>query len=329
MILKEPDNIKIHRLRVMHLYEHDFNMILGIKWRQLIQQGLRESTINSSQFGGLPGKDAISPTVIEELQYKISRASRRPLIHLDYDASSCYDCIIPAMASLISRGYGMHQNICFVHSTTLEEAKYLLKTKLGVSEDFYQHCKSFPLYGTGQGSGNSPAIWCIISSVLFDLYEHHAKGAYFQSPNGKHSVSIFMIGFVDDTSSSINDFLSIEIQSPEHYVNIATQDAQLWNDVLRLSGGALESTKCSYHFLYFDFTVTGNPILLPGLIKPELKIRFNDGTTNTKLEWKSVYSAHKTLGTFKDPAGNQQSAHKALKTRKDSHLRVVTRCPLS
>eukprot|EP00957_Ditylum_brightwellii_P186926 14234893-Ditylum_brightwellii.AAC.1 len=31
------------------------------------------------------------------------------------------------------------------------EAKFKLKTALGVSDDYYRHCKMFPIYGTGQG----------------------------------------------------------------------------------------------------------------------------------------------------------------------------------
>ena len=37
MIFKEPNNLKIHRLRVIHLYEQDYNLILAVKWRQLIK----------------------------------------------------------------------------------------------------------------------------------------------------------------------------------------------------------------------------------------------------------------------------------------------------
>lgn len=120
--------------------------------------------------------------------------------------------------------------------------------------------------------------------------EHHARGAYFQSPDGQHSISIFRIGFVVNTSSSVNDFLLLDIQHPEHYVNLAIKDSQLWNDVLRLSGGALEPTKCSYHFLYFDFTVTGNPILLPGKIDPNICIYFNNGSAPTARKQLPAYN---------------------------------------
>ena len=37
MILKEEGNFKIHRLRVIHLYEQDYNLLLALKWRQQTQ----------------------------------------------------------------------------------------------------------------------------------------------------------------------------------------------------------------------------------------------------------------------------------------------------
>jgi hypothetical protein len=91
MILEEQNNHKIHHLRVIHLYEHDNNLLLGFKWRTLITHNLPLNTLHPCQFGGLTGRDSIAPTFIEEMQYEISKASRPPLVHLDYDAESCYD----------------------------------------------------------------------------------------------------------------------------------------------------------------------------------------------------------------------------------------------
>jgi hypothetical protein len=36
MILKEPNNHRFHHLRVLHLFEADHNLIIGVKWRQLM-----------------------------------------------------------------------------------------------------------------------------------------------------------------------------------------------------------------------------------------------------------------------------------------------------
>eukprot|EP00957_Ditylum_brightwellii_P161765 12316552-Ditylum_brightwellii.AAC.1 len=52
---------------------------------------------------------------------------------------------------------------------------------LRVSEDFYQHCKAFLIYGTGQDSANFPTIWLIISSTLFDIHKELSNGVTFSN----------------------------------------------------------------------------------------------------------------------------------------------------
>ena len=36
MLWKEPGNIKIHRTRVVHIYEADYNLTLSLKWREAL-----------------------------------------------------------------------------------------------------------------------------------------------------------------------------------------------------------------------------------------------------------------------------------------------------
>ena len=159
MIHKEPGNNKIHRLRVIHLFEADFNLILSVKWKQLLKRVLDAGFINPGQNGSCPGCESTGLPFLEELKMEISYLTRYALINMDVDASSCFDRIIPALASLINRKFGMHKNVVMVHAATLEKAKYKLKTALGVSEGWYQHSITLPIYGTGQGAGNSPVIW--------------------------------------------------------------------------------------------------------------------------------------------------------------------------
>ena len=139
------------------------------------------------------------------------------------------------------------------------------------------------MYGSGQGSDNSPGLWCAISSALFDVYEKQACGGSFYSPDKTINVKLYMIGFVNVTSSSTNDFLLPEPAPLTHYANLAIHDAQRWNDTLQLSGGALEDSKCSYHFMYYEFTRNSHPVVKGGTFEPAISIRFNDNTTPHRL----------------------------------------------
>lgn len=122
MIFKDVGIYKIHRLRVIHIYEADFNLLLAIKWRQLLRHADNANLINPGLFGGRPGCEAQSLPFLEELKYDISYTTRRNLLNFDNDAASCYDRIIVSLASLINRKYGMHRSVVLVHATTLQQA---------------------------------------------------------------------------------------------------------------------------------------------------------------------------------------------------------------
>jgi hypothetical protein len=118
MIRKDSDSSKVHRLRVIHLYEADLNLLLGVKWRSLIHHCTDHSLLNSGRFGGLPGRDAMTPIFLEELQWETSRASRGSLLRMDFYASSCYDRIIPSIVSLAARSYGQHKALLRARNKT-------------------------------------------------------------------------------------------------------------------------------------------------------------------------------------------------------------------
>jgi hypothetical protein len=205
MILKEPDNHRIHRLRVLHLFEADYNLILGVKWRQLMCHAEEHQTLNPGQYGSRAGRKATALNFLEALKNDIAHCSCKPLLNLDNDASSCYDRIIVSLVSLINHKYGQHRQVVLVNAQTLKQAKYNLKTALGVTEASYSH------------SGNSPMIWCFISSTLFDCHQERAYGALFESPDRTIlTITFSMVGFVDDSTGTVNDF-----------ANNATTDEQL------------------------------------------------------------------------------------------------------
>lgn len=307
MILKEEGNTKVHRLRVLHLYEADYNLLLGVKWRKLMHHAVDNNLLHDSQYGGVPGRDSITPVLITEMQYEITRATRKALVTLDFDATSCYDRIIESVASLAARSYGQNKSLCFIHASHLREARYLLKTQMGVSTEEFKHSRLFPIYGTGQGSANSPVIWCLISNRLFEAHETHSHGATFQSPDGQYKVQVNMIGFVDDTYSAVNMF-DEKKDRIEEILKKAQFDAQLWSDLLNSSGGALELPKVKFHVIHFGFDNTGKPVMLEPEEHHRIEVDGNDGDGRVELRPLGPHQARKMLGCHKEPSGTNKQA---------------------
>ncbi len=239
ILFKEPGNVKIHRTRVIHIYEADFNLMLGIKWRAALYQAEALNQLNEGQFGSRPRKNAIDPVMIEELQFEISRLTRRMFLQTNYDATACYDRIIPNLAMLASRRFGVAKEVTQSNASTLQKAKYHVKTELGLSDSYYAHSPEWPIYGTGQGSGNSPMIWCFLSSLLFDCYDLRAHPAIYCHPDWSNQYQVSMIGLVDDNNGQVNSFYEAESLTSLHSLQAkARTNAIEWSNLLQATGGA-------------------------------------------------------------------------------------------
>ena len=332
IIFKDPDTIKLHRIRVIHIYEADYNLALGIKWRTATQHAEATDLLNMGQYGSRTGRRATDPVLIEEMQYEISRATRKPLLLTHYDATACYDRIIPNLGMIVSRKFGVPAEVTRMNATTLEQATYLVRTELGLSPTGYNHCEDEPIYGTGQGSSNSPAIWLFISSALMDAYEEWAESAKYSTPTEDCQVNVNMIGFVDDNTGQNNDFFGEPNRANiDAIVDQAMGNAQSWFDLLGASGGSLEYSKCCIHMLDWRFSKTGSPFL--GMYDDELQQRLAVHNTATgasqRITLLSAYKAHKTLGHYKEPAGSQQEQFRQLKKLSDESTAFLWKCPLT
>ena len=273
MLMKEPGNPQIHRLRVIHLYEADYNLMLAVKWRAAMHHAEDKKLLNEGMYGSRAGRSAHDPVFIELLQNEIYRCSMKSGINFDLDASACYDRILASVATIASRRIGMAKQVVIVNATTLQAAKYKLKTSLGISDQWYSHCTEFPIHGTGQGSGNSPQIWCFVCSVLFDAIESTTQGATFTSHDGSNTTTIHMVGFVDDCTQRANAFQAETQPTAEQLCQQMQHEAQQWNDLLWDSGGALETKKCSFHLIESDWNQDGTPFLKGGTQASSINIK--------------------------------------------------------
>jgi hypothetical protein len=68
MTEKEQGNSKIHRFRVIHIYEANLNFLLQAKWQALIQHAEAQNTLHPGQYEGKSGWEAKILVFIEELK---------------------------------------------------------------------------------------------------------------------------------------------------------------------------------------------------------------------------------------------------------------------
>jgi exonuclease III len=322
MLEKDPGNPRIHRLRVIHIYEADYNLLLAVKWREGLHHAEDHRLLNAGLYGSRPGRSALTPVNIEIMQNAIYQLSMKSGINLDLDATSCYDRILAKVANLASRRMGMHEKVVLVNCNTLEKAKFTIKTTIGISQDWYTHTDAFPIHGTGQGSGNSPTIWCFICSALFDALESVATGAVFMAPNKTYSVKLCMIGFVDDCSQRVNRFMDHPQPTADTLIRAMQHEAQIWNDILWVSGGALEQKKCSYHLIHTGWNRQGVPHISATTNASPLILQKPDGSQTT-VNQLSNYQSHKTLGCYIEPAMTMRTQEKILRAKNEKFATVL------
>jgi hypothetical protein len=321
MLKKDKSNSFIHRLRVIHIYEADYNLLLGVKWRQAMHHAEDHNLLNVGLYGSRPGRSAHDPVFLDLMQNEIYRTSMKSGITKDLDATSCYDRILAWVANVCSQRVGVHPMVAAVNSRTLERARFHLKTDRLVSEGSYQHCNEHPIHGTGQGSGNSPALWCFVSSTLFDAFAERAHGASFYSYDGQTSLQIGMVGFVDDCNQRVNVFRAHPQPKASQLIHLMKHDAQLWNDLLRSSGGALELPKCSFQLIESDWSARGRPFLKGFCDAPPLIISNDEG--HVQIKQTSSYQARRTLGIHLCPSGTMKRQYEILLQRSKQYADIV------
>jgi hypothetical protein len=80
-------------------------------------------------------------------------------------------------------------------------------------------------------------------------------------------VDVKLVGFVDDVRNSTNLF-GQDDASLEHLIHAATNDSQLWHDLLLVCIHSLELPKCGHHTVAYELDPTGRPNLIDSLTHP-------------------------------------------------------------
>ena len=111
-----------------------------------------------------------------------------------------------------------------------------------------------------------------------------------------------MIGFMDDSTCIVGGDKNDTIETLKEKMR---EDAQLWHDLLWVSGGKLELPKYGYHLIHYDFNPSGLPKMRH--IEEDSNTLKNDKNEDVKINSKSVFTPRKNLGHYKTLDGNKKT----------------------
>ena len=136
MIHKLDGSFNINKLRVIHLFEADYNGLMGILFnRRVLYQAEDKKLINNNQWGGRPHRQAEDALMLKELTYNMAINTKTTLATFDNDATGCFDRVPCSVAMLASQRLGATKRRCRVQADTLQHIQHRLRTAFGTSSD--------------------------------------------------------------------------------------------------------------------------------------------------------------------------------------------------
>ena len=247
MLEKDKGSPKIDRLRIIQLFEADYNFLLSlVLGHRLMNFARKHCHFNESQYGSLKGKQAQSAILNKILTYDYFRMQKENAATAEFDAAANYDRILPAIAVIACQRLGLAKKIGDLFFNSLDRLKHKVRTSYGLSTE-YGPSVDFPLFGSGQGSGGSPTFWAVIADVLFNTMDGYGTELQLRDPAGAIVSKRNEDGYVDDTSLGV-DGRDINV------VGRLRTAAQRHEKVLFATGGKLALSKCTWVFINWIWT---------------------------------------------------------------------------
>jgi hypothetical protein len=327
MIYKKPGVFLLEKLRVIHLFEADYNFIIGtIFGRRAMYSGVDNGTLHSSQWAQ-PGRQCADVIIMRELTLGVAKLTKTPMAGFENDASACYDRIVMNLVSAIFDRMGVPPGPLRLQEQTLKRVVHFLKTGFGLSTFSYTSDAIFRIYGVGQGSKAGPVSWAAVSSLLFEAQDILGTGLTLQNPARTITHKRHSDGYVDDTTEYHGKMQEWITKTPpiRTVFDGLNADAQIWERLLWTTGGKLALDKCKFYIIYWKFAADGRGSLMTKaeLNMPPLMLTEGDSGNYQTVEQLDVDDAFKTLGIHKTISGDQTVQISEMKKKSDAYARGI------
>ena len=330
MIHKLEGSYLLNKLRVIHIFEADYNGTIGLLFnRKLLYEAEKLNALNNNQWGCRPHRQAEDALLLKELSYNLAIKTRTTLATFDNDATGCFDRVPCTVAMLASRRLGAPPHMCQMQADTLQTIQHQLRTAFGLSSETYSSSNELEIHGQGQGSRAGPPTWVFVSSLLLDCMEQLTSGVSFTCPDQHIEHHRHNDAFVDDVTGYANRFRD-ELQGTnvlEKVLQTMQTDATTWNELLKISWGKLALQKCLYYIVSWQWTNGIATTVPPERIQP--KIHLSNEQEPSPITHLPCDQAHRTLGQMKAPVGTNEAQLRHMRKHSNSWLSAIKETSLS
>ena len=192
---------------------------------------------------------------------------------------------------------------------TLVKMPRTIKTVYGESDESYatNMFRDEILHGIGQGNGYGPIIWAGISSSLLKILRDRKHGVHLFSPISKEEIKMAGYSYVDDADQ-------IELNNEETIWENVLENAQssleLWECLLRTTGGAIEPYKTFWVKILHEWK-NGQSTLKKADHTEEMWVKNSSGIAE-KIDQIEPHTARRTLGVWQAVDGQEDTQTKML-----------------
>ena len=303
MIEKAAGDFNVEKLRIILLFEADFNA--NNKWigRAVMYQAEQENLMAAEQFGSRKFKSAIFQCLNKQLFYDLTRFRRAAAALCSNDAKSCYDRITLLAAVLCLCRLGCPQPAVQSMITTIHEMNHHIRTTFGDSAlSANRQTWQAPIAGIGQGNGAGPQIWAAVSSPMFDIMRSEGFYAHVIAAISGRSQKLVGFAFVDDTDLCVYG----PHITPLNVTSAMQSSVNQWQGLLRATGGALVPSKCFWYLI--DFQWANNCWSYKTSLQHPGELTINDDLLHrVRIPRLHTSEARRTLGVRLAPDGNWEA----------------------
>lgn len=339
MLEKEAGNARCHRLRILALFESDFNQAKRILIGRKVTHHVEDNNlISTMQFGSRPGRQCQSAVLNKVLAHDIVRLTRRTAAFIENDAIGCYDRLVNSVLLLLLLRLGLPKTVTQSLGQVWNNVTHFIKTLYGTSEITYGSTQQVPLFGPGQGSTCGPIFWLLCFWLIVDSFDPSLSTAIFTSANSQLSVATLGVAFVDDSSlratSSYQENQNLSYEENQQLEELHTVEkleklAQHWERLLFTTGGAINMQKSHWYLMAWNWK--GG---LPSLAKTDttpatLRLTSGSNPTPESVPRIEVNDNFRTLGVYLTPNGSQVEQIKRLRQHSTSYASRVVKSTLS